>query len=88
MPQGDLPRHADARERVAFEGGGIDHAVRPRVQVHVDDGGGEILDGGVALVEFFGLLDLVHQRLRHRLAGLVVPREPVEHLARQQPAAR
>ena len=75
-------------ERLALERGGIDDAVRPGVHLHVDDGGGEIFDRGVALVELLGLLDLVDQRLRHRLAGLVVAGEPVEHLARRAASAR
>jgi hypothetical protein len=48
------------------------------VQHHVDERGGQVLHRGVALVELLARLDLVDQRLRHRLAGLVVAREAVE----------
>jgi hypothetical protein len=47
--------------------------------------GGQVLDRGIALVELGGLVDPVDERLRHRLAGLIMAREPVQHLARQQP---
>ena len=45
----------------------------------------QVLDRRVALVELLAAYDLVDERLRHRLLRLVVPREAVEHLARQQP---
>ena len=55
------------------------------MQLHVDDRGRQVLDGREALVELLAADDLVDERLRHRLFRLVVAREAVEHLARQQP---
>ena len=49
------------------------------VPVHVQQRGGQQLGHAVALVELFGLLDLVDQFLRHRLAALVVLGEVAEH---------
>ena len=51
-----------------------------RVPVHVEQRGRDQLGHVVALVEVAGLLDLVDQRLRHRLAGLVVLGVVGEHL--------
>jgi len=85
VPHHQLLRHADLRERLALELVGIDDSVRLRVEHHVDDRRGEILDRREALVERAGLLDLGEQRLRHRLPGLVVAREAAEDLGGQQP---
>ena len=53
--------------------------------LHVELGGAEHLGERVALVERFGLPDLVDQRLRHRRAGLVVHRVVREHLRVERP---
>ena len=74
-----------SRQRLLLERVRIDDAVRVGVQLHVDHRRAEIFDRGEALVERLRLLDLVDQRLRHRLAGLVVLGEPLQHLRRQQP---
>ena len=84
----DLFRHAQRRERLALEPVGIDRhaAARGReVELHVDERAGQELDGREALVERRGALDLGHQLARHRLPGLDVEGEAVEHFRRRQP---
>ena len=61
---------------------------RREVELHVDQRARQVLDGREALVERRGALDLLDQLLRHRLAGLVVQREAVEHLGRVAASAR
>ena len=85
VPHHDLLRHAVARQALALEGVDIGRRGRLGVQVHVDEGRGQIADRGIALVECLGRLHLVDQRLRHGLAGLVVLHEAVEDRPAQHP---
>jgi hypothetical protein len=55
------------------------------MQVEIDDRRRHVLHGGKPLVEVARRLDFVEQRLGHRLAGLVVPSEFLEHLAMHDP---
>ena len=81
----DLGRHAERGQRLALERVGVDRAAAREVQLHVDQRARQVLDGLEALVELVGALDLLDQRLRDRLAGLVVQREAIEDLGRRQP---
>ena len=83
--KGDLARHPDRFQRLPLKSGGIYLPIGTGVQRHVDEGGGEILDGRISLVEGAARLDLVDQRLRHRLVGLIMPREAIQHGPRQHP---
>ena len=63
-------------QRLLLEGPRIRRLVGQQVVFQVQDGAGEIFGGGEALAEILRLLQLVHQRLRHRLAGAAVDGEP------------
>uniref|UniRef100_A0A0N5A0Y1 NAD-specific glutamate dehydrogenase n=1 Tax=Parastrongyloides trichosuri TaxID=131310 RepID=A0A0N5A0Y1_PARTI len=85
VPHHDLPGHAQTRQRGLFEAVDIGRRRRLGVQVHVDQGRGQIADRGVALIEGRGGLDLVHQRLRHGLARFDVLHVAVEDGPGQHP---
>ena len=58
---------------------------RQRVPLHVEQARGEVLGRGEALVEAAGRLELLEHRRRDHLAGLVVLRERLQHLALVRP---
>ena len=55
------------------------------VEIHVDQGGGQEFHRGKALVVIARRQQLVQQRLRHRLAGLVMAGETLQHRGLFQP---
>ena len=81
MAHDDLVGHAETLERVVFECGGIDCAGRTdRVEAKIDVGASEVLDRGEANVEVARGKEALQQILRHRRAGLVVPRLSLIHI--------
>ncbi len=81
----DLPRHPDRRQRFPLERRRIGHGHLAIVQLHVENGARQKFDRGKTLVEGGRGLDLVHQRLRHRLAGFIMQRKAIEDFRREQP---
>ena len=77
--------HVQLGQFLALEGVRVDVGVAGQVQLHVDQRRGQQFGDLEALAEFAGLLDLVDQRLRDWLAGLVVQGELAEHLRGRQP---
>ena len=80
-----LGRHAQPGQFLALEGVGVDVGVAGQVQLHVDQRRGQVFGDIEALAEGPGLVDLVDQDLRQRLAGLIVQGKAVQHLRRGQP---
>ena len=72
MTQNDLARHANLSQRLLLESAGIDFLVAGQMKFHIENRCGEILDGCESLIESFRTVDLVNQRLRNRLTGLIM----------------
>ena len=87
MTHHDLAGHTERSQGLALELVGVDPGagLRREVQLHVDQCAGEVLDGGEALVEVLGALDLGDELGRDRLAGLVVDGVALEDLLGRQP---
>ena len=84
VPHHDLVRHLHALARLR-----LDRCVRvlgaAEMEVEIHIGRAEIFGGEEALIEGARGDQPVHQRLRHRLAGLVVAREALEDLRPVEP---
>ena len=61
---------------------------RQRMEFEIDQARGDVLDRGKALVEISRREEPLQQLLRHRLAGLVVPREAAQHVGLFAASAR
>ena len=55
------------------------------MQLHIDNGAGQIFNRRKALIEGAGGLDLVDQGLGHRRTGLIVQGKTVQHFRGQEP---
>mgnify|MGYP002652413588 CR=1 FL=1 len=74
------------RQLVLFEGDGVDSiSLFKGVEGHIDQGRGDVFDGGAALVEGAGGDQPVDQLLRHHLAGLGVDGEFAKDFRAFQP---
>ena len=63
----------------------LEHAVRKGVQLEIDDGGGDGLDGVVPLIELLCMADRVDQPRGQRLARFIMPCESLEQFPREHP---
>ncbi len=88
MPHDDFPRHAERRQRVAFESGRFDGRITGKMPFQIHQRRREVLDGRKALVKLVGLLDLLPQFHRQRLACLVVQGKSAQDLSCTCPAWR
>jgi hypothetical protein len=77
--------HAQRRQLLAFESGGIDRFVARQMQLHVQQPAGQELGGGEPLVERRGALDALDQFGRDRLRRSGSAGEAVQQFGRRQP---
>src|SRR5690349_24794637 len=79
MAHRDFTRHAERIKRLALEALGIDWDAAGEMQLHVDEGAGQVFDRGESLIEIPGASDLLYKCGRNGLAGFVVHSVATEH---------